>query len=347
VAIAAKALTNQGVVAGELQKHVIALKAKDIVTVITSPTAIPPELWQRAQTELLAQGFEIMLGPSTAFDSVTSKLLSDDATAEFFDAQPEYISPSTDDKPFFFYTSRFGDWLGTGSRNVFAANNNNLALISLPLTLVGAFAAFIFYVIVPFRGIIRSVPGGTLATSVVYFCAIGMGFMLIEISQLQRLMVFLGHPVYGLSVVLFTLLLFGGLGSSTISHEVPSRNQIVGRALGLMVALIGAGLLTPPITALAKSYTTEIRILVSILLLAPPAFFMGMMFPIGMSICRRTQSELMPFLWGANGVASVLASVLGVVISMEFGITFAYAFGCLCYVICVLTLPEMTRRRTA
>ena len=86
-----------------------------------------------------------------------------------------------------------------------------------------ALCACIYYVVVPFIRLARRMPLSTLTPPVAYFCAIGMGFMLIEISQMQRLMVFLGHPVYGLSVVLFTILLFGGIGSTTVGARFPGR----------------------------------------------------------------------------------------------------------------------------
>ena len=65
--------------------------------------------WQAARDRLLAQGFKIMLGPDIAFDAVTSTLMSGKADAAFFNSLPENIAPSTDDNPFFFYTSRLGD----------------------------------------------------------------------------------------------------------------------------------------------------------------------------------------------------------------------------------------------
>ena len=74
-----------------------------------------------------------------------------------------------------------------------------------------------------------------------FFCAIGIGFMLIEISQMQRLMVFLGHPVYGLSVVLFTILLFGGLGSTTVGARSPRTGEVITRLVALLAALAIAG----------------------------------------------------------------------------------------------------------
>ncbi len=90
--------------------------------------------------------------------------------------------------------------------------------------------------------------------------------------------------------------------------------------------------LTPPVT-----YFCAIRILLSVLLLAPPAFCMGMMFPLGLSIWRR-HSELLPFFWSANGITSMFASVLGMALSIEFGIAKTYALGVCFYVVCVITI---------
>src|SRR5207244_10977987 len=143
-----------------------------------------------------------------------------------------------------------------------------------------------------------------------FFTAIGMGFMRIEISQMQRLMVFLGHPVYGLAVVLFTILLFGGIGSATVGARAPRQSAVIARIVALLAMLVAAGLLTPLVTTWARSEATDMRILVSVLLLAPPAFCMGMMFPLGLSIWHR-HSELLPFFWSAYVITSMLASVLG------------------------------------
>jgi len=180
-------------------------------------------------------------------------------------------------------------------------------------------------------------PLSELAPPVAYFCAIGMGFMLIEISQMQRLMVFLGHPVYGLSVVLFTILLFGGIGSETVGAHAPRLSSVIVRVVALLTTLLVAGVLTPLLTIWARSEATEMRILLSVLLLAPPAFCMGMMFPLGLSIWRR-HSELLPFFWSANGITSMFASVLGMALSIEFGIAKTYALGACFYVVCALMI---------
>jgi spermidine synthase len=334
VAIAASALQRKGVPAAELAQHVVALNVGNIVTVITRPDAFTNAQWQGARTRLLAQGFKILLGPDVGFDAVTSTLMSGKADAAFFASLPENVTPSTDDNPFFFYTTRFGNLASTSPT---ARTDNNAAINVTLLLLMMSLCACVYYIITPFVRLARRMPLSVLTPPVAYFCAIGMGFMLIEISQMQRLMVFLGHPVYGLAVVLFTILLFGGLGSATLGADVPRPAAVVARVVALLTALVVAGLLTPLLTTWARSEATDMRILLSVLLLAPPAFCMGMMFPLGLSTWRR-HPELLPFFWSANGITSMFASVLGMVLSIEFGIANTYALGACFYVVCALML---------
>jgi SAM-dependent methyltransferase len=343
VAIAASALQRKGVPAAELPNHVIALNVDNIVTVITRPDAFTDAQWQGARTRLLAQGFKILLGPDVAFDAVTSTLLSGNTDAAFFASLPQNISPSTDDNPFFFYTARFGDLV---SKPLSTLTINNAAISMTLMLIVTALCAFLYYIVGPFIRLSRRMPLSVLTPPVAYFCAIGMGFMLIEISQMQRLMVFLGHPVYGLSVVLFTILLFSGAGSTTVGADFPRPGEVVARLVALLTTLVVAGALTPLLTTWARSEATDVRILLSVLLLAPPAFCMGMMFPLGLSIWRR-HSELLPFFWSANGITSMLASVLGMALSIEFGIARTYALGACFYVVCasIIVVSRRANRR--
>jgi SAM-dependent methyltransferase len=334
VAIAASALQRKGVPATELPDHVIALNVGNIVTVITRPDAFTKAQWQDARERLLAQGFKILMGPDVTFDTVTSTLMSGKADAAFFASLPENISPSTDDNPFFFYTARFGDLVG---KPLSTLSNKNAGITMTLALIVISLCACVYYIVGPFVRLAGRMPLSVLTPPVVYFCAIGMGFMLIEISQMQRLMVFLGHPVYGLGVVLFTVLLFSGVGSTMVGANSPRRGAVIARIVALLTTLVAAGLLTPLLTTWARSETTEMRILLSVLLLAPPAFCMGMMFPLGLSIWRR-HSELLPFFWSANGITSMFASVLGMALSIEFGIARTYALGVCFYTVCVLMI---------
>jgi spermidine synthase len=334
VAIAASALQRNGVSASELSRHVIALNVGDIVTVITSPDALSEVQWQAARERLAAQGFKILLGPDVAFDSVTTTLISGKADQAFFDSLPENVAASTDDNPFFFYTARLRHLLTDRSS---LSMNNNAAIKMTTWLIVIALVACGYYVLTPFVRLARQMPLATLTPPVAYFGAIGMGFMLIEISQMQRLMVFLGHPVYGLSVVLFTILLFSGIGSMTVGSNAPRSVAIAARLAALLVTVVAAGLLTPLATVWARGEATGMRILLSVLLLAPPAFCMGMMFPLGLGIWRRHEA-LLPFFWSTNGITSMFASILGMALSIEFGIANTYALGACFYVVCAVMI---------
>ncbi len=349
VAIAASALQRKGVPAVELAQHVVALNVGNIVTVITRPDAFTDAEWQGARTRLLAQGFKILLGPDVAFDTITSTLLSGKADAAFFASLPENVTPSTDDNPFFFYTTRFGNLV---TMSPTAPTNNNAAINMTLMLILVSLCACVYYIITPFVRLAKRMPLSALTPPVAYFCAIGMGFMLIEISQMQRLMVFLGHPVYGLGVVLFTILLFSGIGSATVGARAPRSGAVIARVVALLTTVAAAGLLTPLLTTWARSEATDMRILLSVLLLAPPAFCMGMMFPLGLSIWRR-HSGLLPFFWSANGITSMFASVLGMALSIELGIAKTYALGACFYVVCALVIatsrqasPEVSAARS-
>jgi hypothetical protein len=265
--------------------------------------------------------------------------MSGKADEAFLDRLPENITASTDDNPFFFYTARAGEIFNFGRS---LSMNNNAAISMTHWLLLLALLACVYYIVIPFLRLAKQMPLSALTPPVTYFSAIGMGFMLIEISQMQRLMVFLGHPVYGLSVVLFTILLFSGLGSSTVGAAPPRSTALLVRLVALLAALVTAGLLTPWVTTWTRSEATEMRIVVSVLLLAPPAFCMGMMFPLGLNIWRR-HAGLLPFFWSTNGITSVLASILGMALSIEFGIARTYALGVCCYVLCAAVMVAASR----
>jgi SAM-dependent methyltransferase len=343
VSIAASALQRRGVPARELSRHIIAANVGEIVTVISRLDAFTDAQWQGARERLLAQGFTILLGPDVSFDEVTSTVFAGKADTAFFDSLPENIAPSTDDDPFFFYTARLGNLFDTHAS---VSMNNNAALFVTRFLVITALCACGYYIAIPLFRLTRRTPLSTLGPPVAYFSSIGMGFMLIEISQLQRLTVFLGHPVYALGVVLFTILLFSGLGSATLGARMLPPSKIAVRLMALLTTLVAAGVLTPLATTWARSDATDLRILTSVLLLAPPAFCMGMMFPLGLSIWRR-HSELLPFFWSANGITSALASVLGMALSIEFGITRTYELGVCFYVVSALMIAGMRRARFA
>ena len=169
---------------------------------------------------------------------------------------------------------------------------------------------------------------------------------MIEVAQLQRLNIFLGHPIYGLGVVLFSVLLFSGIGSMLVERVVRGDRPSSRLApLGVLLAVvIVMGIATPRVIDAMDGATTPIRILTAVALLIPLGLVMGMPFSIGMGAAASRPGAPTAFLWGINGATSVCASVFGVVIAVFWGIGMAYWAGFLAYVLSFFAMMRVSRR---
>jgi uncharacterized membrane protein YfcA len=155
-----------------------------------------------------------------------------------------------------------------------------------------------------------------------------MGFMMTEIGLMQRLMIFLGHPIYSVSVVLFLLLVCGGAGSFVAGRYFKHYRWFLGALLGVLIVV---GVITSGLVSAFQSQTTPVRIGLAVLILVPLSFFMGMPFGIGLKLANRGHKHLTPWFWAINGAVSVLASVLAVIVAISRGIHTTLTLGIICY----------------
>lgn len=279
-------------------------------------------------------GLELVLSPDYALDDTFVSLTSKENPTALMAAFPLDITPSTDNRPFFFHMLRFQDIFNP---DIFQgkSNFNVKAVSTLGVLLLTVICLTILCIIVP---LLLTTKKTTLQGSLplfLFFAGIGLGFMLVEISQMQRLIVFLGHPSYSLSTVLFTLLLSSGLGS-LLTQKINTLGLVrlaIRNLLLLLGILIAFGFLTPYVIRWFQEANTPIRILVSAMVLFPAGLLMGMAFPLGMSLASKQASALTAWLWGINGATSVCASVLSVVLAMNWGISTAFWLGFFCYVL--------------
>lgn len=292
-------------------------------------------------------GFSVLKSPEESASPIFAELVSGRDLFEYAETFPLDISPPTDDRPFFFNVLRIRDALRTDLMRTPANDFNLKAVGTLAALLLIVAALTVVCVLVPV-----GVAGGRSSLRaglpfLVFFAGIGSGFMLVEISQMQRLIVFLGHPTYSLSVVLFSLLLSSGLGSYlTPDIDTPKRARAaILRLCALLAALLLFGLLTPHASAGFRSGSTALRIAVATLMLFPLGLFMGMAFPLGMSLALRRSRQLAPWLWGVNGATSVCASVLAVAIAMAAGISAAFWTGGGCYAAALVAFLAALRLR--
>ncbi len=255
--------------------------------------------------------FEVMFTPRVTRDRLFEDLAGPSA-ASLVASYPLRISAPTDDSPFFFNMLRLRDLMRLDLVESGKQSNNLKAVATLGVLLGTVTLLTLVCILVPLwlrRGDVRGA-----SPLLLFFIAIGLGFMLVETSQMQRLIIALGHPTYALSVVLFGLLLSSGIGSFLTANVSVERARSAGlsRLLVLVAVLAVFGAVTPAVVRATAAAATPIRILAALALLAPAGLVMGMAFPLGMKLASTRAAPLTPWLWGLNGAASVLASVMSV-----------------------------------
>ena len=286
--------------------------------------------------EIVKKGqLELVLSPRFSLDSTFAALASGENLDTFMATFPLNITPPTDDSPFFFHLLRFRDIFNRELFNQGKASFNVKAVSTLGILLITVIGLTGLCIIIPLMLTTKKETlKGTLPLFL-FFAGIGFGFILVEISQMQRLIIFLGHPTYSLSVVLFTLLLSSGLGSYLTQRmgNPGSTQPAIKYLVFLLCALVAFGVLTPYAIRAFQGAITPLRIFVAIIILFPLGIFMGMAFPLGMKMASHRAISLTPWFWGINGATSVCASVLAVVIAMSSGISMSFWIGFCCYLV--------------
>jgi hypothetical protein len=244
------------------------------------------------------------------------------------------VSPVNDSAPFFFFTLKTRYVID----NILAGTGHgmdwriNLGVVVLGMLLIISALAVLAFLVLPLalhRSRNHRHKTGLLA--LLYFIAVGFGYILVEISLIQRFVLFLGHPTYALTVVVFLLLLSSGAGSVAARRRINSVNKVL-----LLLAVI-AGLIVldivvlPWLLAVAVGLPFFVKLVLSALLLAPLGFLMGMPFPTGLRLV-----ETVEWAWALNAAASVLGSVLAMVIAIHFGLSITLLCAATAYVLAAL-----------
>lgn len=243
---------------------------------------------------------------------------SNDPTA-FAKGYAYNVSPVSDSAPFFFFTLKTRHVI----ENILAGTGRgmdwriNLGVVVLGMLLIISIVAVLAFLILPLAlHRHRQHAPKTGIVALLYFIAVGFGFILVEISLIQRFVLFLGHPTYALTVVVFLLLLSSGAGSVAARRRIGAGNKIL-PLLGLISAIIVVDVaLLPWLLSAAIGLPFVVKLLVSGIVLAPLGFLMGMPFPTGLRLVKTVE-----WAWALNAAASVLGSVMAMIIAIHFGLT--------------------------
>jgi hypothetical protein len=266
--------------------------------------------------------------------------------AAWLAAFPYDVAAPTDDRPFFFETSRFDLDLFTSRDAFFNVLGGLTSHAILALLLLIAAAVSWLFVIGPLLRLRHQATTGRrvpLPAVLFYFGGLGLGFILVEVVMAQKFVLFLGNPLYSLAVVLFSVLVFSGIGSALSSRV--KRPQV---ALGFVIALAAVyPLLLDPIFEAALPLSDPLRIAISVLLLAPLALFMGMPFALGLARLADADARATAWAWGVNGYTSVVGSILTVVISIAAGFTLVVWTGAAVYAVALVASFFLGKPRPA
>ncbi len=250
------------------------------------------------------------------FDYVDEILDSDRET--LYTDYDFHLQPASDNRPYF---SQFLRWQSIPHlRELFgdqAVPFLEVGYLIVAVTFVQIFVAAVVLILLPlfkigFRG------SGKMWT-VFYFSGLGLGFMFIEIVLIQRFILYLGHPIYAAAAVITALLICSGVGSyvsSRFNAVRPTLRRAAGIVAGFTLLYI---LILPFLLEWTIGLTLGIRGLLSFVIIAPPAFFMGMPFPLGLRYVSSRNESHVPWAWGINGCMSVVSTALATIIAVEFG----------------------------
>jgi hypothetical protein len=245
------------------------------------------------------------------------------------------VRPVTDNAPFFFFTIKLPQILnGELRQGIDWKVNVGVAVLGMVLLL--SVAATMAFLVLPLFLVRSQAHGGT---RIGYFIAIGLGYILVEISFIQRFVLFLGHPTYALTVVVFLMLLASGLGSVASRHWLSKPRQLrVPLLLIATVILIYVAVL-PHLLAGLVGQALWAKLLLSAFLLAPLALAMGMPFPTGLRMLHASGHQTVEWAWAMNAASSVLGSVLAMAIAIQFGLQVTLLGGAVCYLLALAVMP--------
>ena len=252
------------------------------------------------------------------------------------------LTPPTDDQPYFFH---FFKWRVLpelfklrDQGGLVLLDSGYLILIT---TLLQAIPVSLILILMPLFAISRGETRRRLRwRPAMYFTCLGLAFLFIEIAFIQRFILFVSHPLYAAAVVLTGFLVFAGLGSGSVTRIQRWLKSKPWSAVDLAVVGISSVALIylfvlPPLLASGTALPMIFKLLITLALIAPLAFFMGMPFPLGLARLAAHDPEIIPWAWGINGCASVLSAILATIIAIHFGFQAVIGLAVILYVLAV------------
>ncbi len=275
---------------------------------------------------------------------LTAMAAGPDAETRFHADYPYNTEPATDDRPFFFNFHSFADvsLFGASDAGYEALTGSEpIGLYILAALLIQTGIATLLLVIIPLVRLGFSAPPGRSRSRVlIYFLALGLAYLLVEITTIQRFVLYLGHPTYSLSAGLVCFLVFSGFGSAWAGKRGGGERLAARSAVVVVGLLLVHALVLPPVLRATLAFGETARVAMTVVWIAPLAFAMGIPFPTGLRQLRAEAAGVIPWAFGVNGAASVMASILSIVVAMQAGFTTVFLAAAGLYLLASFTVPR-------
>lgn len=360
VALAQAALSQRGqnnssanvIVVRENLQNINAWGAQD--TILVSRNPFKPADLDRLHYAAAQGHIQVIYAPGTNVSTPFSQLLTAQDRSAFFANYPFDVRPVSDDRPFFFYTVQPRDLLKfvtNASRETADYKVNSALPVLFGLLGVSAVATLIIMALPPMllgSRLPRS-PGSW--QSLAYFLCIGAGYILIQVALIQKFVLFLGHPTYALTVIIFSMLLSSGAGSFLSKRAIAGDPRRL--AITLLFIVAAVTLLSFVVTPIAESGVQlpfVVKVLLSVALISPAGFAMGMPFPTGLGLLERTMPAAIRWAWAVNAAASVLGSAAAMFLAIYLGLSSTLLIGGVLYLgalLSFLSSPLRQNHRTS
>jgi len=280
-------------------------------------------------------GMNVTYLPDRSIRNDFTRLLRSPDPEQFEADYPFDISPVDDNRPFFFYTVQPRDlwhYLATASTVQMDYKINRAVPLLFGMMAVSLLATAIILVLPPIVLGARLPSRKGVRIFLLYFLLIGAGYILVEVALIQKFVLFLGHPTYALTVVIFSLLVSSGAGSYWSRRAIGGNRVRWMKALGLIVLLVAALAVIASFTlSAAVGLPLWLKAIITVLLIAPAGFVMGMAFPTGLDQLERWHKPSVRWAWSINAASSVLGSVGALVSAIYTGLFQTMLLGGLFY----------------
>lgn len=342
----------------DFARHVIAVRANAssihgwgaLDTVLISREAFTPADVANVRVAAADGHMDVVYAPGDPPSNAFGQLLEASDPQAFLRDYPYNIAPVSDDQPFFFYTVQPRDlWEFVRHASTLSADYKVNRAVPLLFAVVGiSLAATVLVLLLP-----RWLLGARLPKQkgvvpfLWYFLFLGAGYILIQVALIQRFIILLGHPEYALTVIVFSMLVWSGLGSYSSKSLIGDDDNKLVRVLALVAVLIGAlAAGAGPLVANAAAWPLPAKIALTAILIAPAAFLMGMPFPSGLRRLEQRHAPSIRWAWSLNSASSVLGSAGAIFLAIYLGLRATLLIGGALY-LCAMIVILATDRRAA